>query len=222
MTTDEPRTESAFPNLISEMDLPRVPQQARSRQKRDALLAAAARLFEQRGYEATTADDIAAAADVSIGTFYSYFHNKRQVFLTLYSACMESVFSLGIPEIDFGADPRQAIRRTIDRAMQRDELFYGLRRAWIELLPRDPEIAAFNQRFHQLIYEQILVAVRRVAAQGLAWPSLDIESTSWLIAMLLDQSWQYEPGPGQATAQAIQRQRDALSDMIYHAVFKSE
>jgi AcrR family transcriptional regulator len=197
-----------------------VPQQARSRQKRDALLAAAARLFEERGYEATTADDIAAAADVSIGTFYSYFRNKRQVFLTLYTACIESIFGLGITEIDFGSDPRQAVRRTINRAMERDERFYGLRRAWTELLPRDAEIAEFNRQFNQLIYGQILVAVRKVAALGLTWPELDLEATSWLITILLDQCWQQEPGPGEASEDEIQRRRTAMADMIYHAVFK--
>ena len=216
----ETADEVVFPNLISNLDVPRVPQQARSRQKRDALLAAAARLFEQRGYEATTADDIAAAAGVSIGAFYSYFRNKRQVFLTLYSTCIESIVGLGIAEIDFGANPREAIRQTVRRSRQRDQLFYGLRRAWAELLPRDPEIAAYNDQLNRLIYSQILVAVRKVVAHGLAWPDLDVERTCWLITVLLDQSWHNEPAPGEATAEELQRADEALADLIYHAVFK--
>ena len=220
MSLEESRSDLAF-QLISELDLPRVPQQARSRQKRDALLAAAARLFEERGYEATTADDIAAAADVSIGTFYSYFHNKRQVFLTLYNDCMQSVFELGIAELDFSADPQRAIHATINRAMERDRLFYGLRRVWNELLVRDPEIAAYNQRFHHLIYLQILTAVRRVAAQGLTWPHLDLESTSWLITMLIDRAWEFESGPAEVSEQDIERKHAALADLIFHAVFKT-
>jgi TetR/AcrR family transcriptional regulator, mexJK operon transcriptional repressor len=217
----ENQSDTSLFRLISELDLPRVPQQARSRQKRDALLVAAARLFEERGYEATTADDIAAAADVSIGTFYSYFHNKRQVFLTLYNDCMQSVFDLGIAELDFGANPQQSIRATVNRAMQRDRLFYGLRRVWSELLARDAEIAAYNERFHYLIYQQILTAVRRVAAQGLTWPQLDLESTSWLITMLIDRSWEHEPGPGESSEEEIERNHMALADLIFHAVFKS-
>ncbi len=221
MTSKQTRSATTTLQLISELELPRVPQQARSRQKRDALLTAAARLFEARGYEATTADDIAAAADVSIGTFYSYFHNKRQVFLTLYNDCIQSVFDLGIAELDFGTNPQQAIRATVGRAMQRDKLFYGLRHVWNELLTRDAEIAAYNERFHHTIYEQILTAVRRVAGQRLTWPDLDLESTSWLITMLIDQAWQHQPGPGQASEDDIERARTALADMIYHAVFKS-
>ena len=62
-------------SLDAMLDLPREPQQARSRKKRDALLKAAATMFIARGYDATTSDDIAAAAGVSVGTFYSYFRN---------------------------------------------------------------------------------------------------------------------------------------------------
>ena len=209
------------PNLLENLDLPRVPQQARSRQKRDAVLAAAVRLFEQRGYDATTADDIAAEAQVSIGTFYSYFRNKRQVFLTLYNDCIQSIFELGIATIDFGDHPRAAIRATVDRALRRDRLFYGLRHVWAELIARDAELAAFNAQFNQAICAQILIAVRRVAAQGLAWPDLDVESTSWLITMLIDQAWQHEPGPGEAPEHEIQRLHDSLADLIFHAIFRA-
>lgn len=99
---DQQRTEQAFPDILAALDLPRVPQQTRSRQKRDAILTAAAQLFEEGGYDATTADDIADAARVSIGTFYSYFRNKRQVFLTLYAASIEDILELGITEICMG------------------------------------------------------------------------------------------------------------------------
>jgi AcrR family transcriptional regulator len=46
---------------------------------RRALIDSAAELFEQRGYERTTIADIAAAADVSTRTFFSYFANKEEV-----------------------------------------------------------------------------------------------------------------------------------------------
>ena len=57
----------------------------RRAQQRDAtrarLTAAGFALFEQRGYEAVSVADIAAAADVSVPTFYAYFRTKEHVVL---------------------------------------------------------------------------------------------------------------------------------------------
>lgn len=48
-------------------------------EKRDALVSAAWGLFEVKGFEATTADEIAATAGVSRRTFFRYFPSKEAV-----------------------------------------------------------------------------------------------------------------------------------------------
>ena len=208
-------------DLLAGLDVPRVPQQARSRQKHAAILAAAAARFAAAGYDATTADDICAAAGVSVGTFYSYFRNKRQVFLTLYAACVEQLLALRLADLTWGDAPREQVRAVVHRALERGPAFYGLRRAWLELAPRNPEISAVDAAVNRALAAQMVVAVRRAAAAGLAWPDLDIEATCWSITLLMERTWQTEPGPDEIAPAALDQQRDALAALIYHAIFRS-
>lgn len=59
------------------------PAQRRSRATVDALLAAAAQVFELHGYAAGTTNRIAEKAGVSIGTLYQYFPSKEALAVAL-------------------------------------------------------------------------------------------------------------------------------------------
>ncbi len=78
----EPGT-AGRPALRAGQRLPPLPQQDRSRRKRAALLAAALALFAERGYEATSIEEIARRAGVAVGSFYQHVASKRQVLLVL-------------------------------------------------------------------------------------------------------------------------------------------
>jgi AcrR family transcriptional regulator len=58
----------------------RTPLQDRSRQRVERILDAAATVFGDRGYDATTTEEIARLAGTSIGSVYQFFPNKLAIF----------------------------------------------------------------------------------------------------------------------------------------------
>ncbi len=60
-----------------------MPQQLRSIQTRARILQAAAEHFTRFGFEASSVDEICAAAGVSKGAFYHHFSSKQALFLAL-------------------------------------------------------------------------------------------------------------------------------------------
>lgn len=65
------------------MRTPQPPQQLRAKRTRRQLLAAAQRVFAQRGYLGATIDDVAEAAGCSKGAYYFHFASKEEVLLAL-------------------------------------------------------------------------------------------------------------------------------------------
>lgn len=64
---------------------------ARKEARRKTLLDAATRLFGLRGYHAATVPMIVAEAESSVGSFYSYFRNKEDVFAAVLESLGEKV-----------------------------------------------------------------------------------------------------------------------------------
>lgn len=85
---------------------------AKTRKKdetRRSILASAQSLFKQKGYEATSVDEIVQAADLVKGTFYYHFDSKEQVLLNLrYLAVIEAV-EASVASLDGGATARDAL-----------------------------------------------------------------------------------------------------------------
>ena len=94
-------------------------QRARA-ERRTAVLAAARRIFADKGYHATSIDDIIEAADIARGTFYLYFESKRAIFDELLDELFTTLAST-VKRIEVGPGARPPVEQmdaTVDRVMQ--------------------------------------------------------------------------------------------------------
>jgi AcrR family transcriptional regulator len=64
-------------------------RQEERRLRRDAILAAAKRVYSAKGFLGATIEDIAAEARVSVGTIYLYYKSKEDLYVSLLVESME-------------------------------------------------------------------------------------------------------------------------------------
>ena len=108
----------------------------RERQKekrKQAIMIAAARLFQEQGFNAASMEDIAEAAELSVGTVYNYFKSKAEIGLAIYQADRDLVHAATDKVIaNPPADPVDAICRLMETDFE-TEVGYLDRAVWSAL-----------------------------------------------------------------------------------------
>jgi TetR/AcrR family transcriptional repressor of mexJK operon len=159
-----------------------------------AIREAAASLFLEKGYQGTSMDDIAGAAQVSKQTIYTHFENKEKLFADLVLGNADRVedfvgtyvSTVGEPGSDLEATLRALARRYLHFVMRPEVLrlrrlvlgeagrFPDLARTYYERVP-GRVIQAISEVFQRLTDENRLrVDDPVLAAQQFAWLSLGL------------------------------------------------
>lgn len=80
----------------------RKPKQQRGIEKRNQIKQTALQLFSQKGYHKTTSNEIAKEAGIAIGTFYSYFADKKNLYeelvLDMYKKILDDFPEMSITD----------------------------------------------------------------------------------------------------------------------------
>jgi AcrR family transcriptional regulator len=92
-------------------------RERRIERQRRAIMDAAADLFAQKGYRATTTRDIAEAIDIGESTLYGYFSSKKEVLEAILSQQAEMVDALLMHLVDL-EDP-QSFVNLVDLLMEK-------------------------------------------------------------------------------------------------------
>jgi TetR/AcrR family transcriptional repressor of mexJK operon len=131
----------------------------RTQAKRERIHRAAQALFMQHGFEATSMDAIAVAAEVSKPTLYRYYQNKEALFvavleqLALHNLYESALLALRDTPMDSLATLEHALlvwaQATIENILQ--PTYLGLMRLLIAELPRFPRLGSL---FAQAVPQQ--------------------------------------------------------------------
>jgi len=119
-------------------------------ERRSSLLAAAQKVFSEKGYHAATVDDITRAAGVAKGTFYLYFQEKREIFYEVIRGFLQLLKDIGrlAPgrDPDFLAALAGAGRELMRVFLDNREL---VRLTHRESMGLDPELEAMVRGFYR-------------------------------------------------------------------------
>ncbi len=167
----------------------------RERQKADRtgrILDAASRLFRAQGYDAVRIEDIATAAEVSVGTCYNYFSTKGDLLLAIVSMEVEEVVEAGLALIDNPpASTAEALAGLI-RLYYDHSLHYLSKEMWRKAMAFSIEAPGtpFSQRYTELdamLSAQVCDLIAALQARGLARPDLDPQTLGQIVFNTLNQ-----------------------------------
>lgn len=203
------------------LSVPANPKQARSKKTKEKIVQAAIELFQERGYEKTTSNDIASEAGVSVGSFYVYFTDKRQLLLAIFDRLADelykNIFDGLKPEHLFDSNLRRRIRQAVANTIIDKQKYSGLHRVVSELLLKDRNFAERHKAVMARSIAKLQELISLAEKAGLTW-NIDVEAAAFVVQrVVFDISQDYVTGCCEFDKD---RAIDALADMIHRFVFR--
>ncbi len=188
-------------------------RERRIERRRVEILEAAARVFAEKGYDATTTKDIAEAVDMGESTLYNYFANKREVLVAIIDrkkAEMDEFLS----QIDQVED-RSGLIQLIDQAMVIWLTRLNFTRTVMSEAWRDPQVFAILQGRLQRLFGLIQDYLERHVKSGQFRPIHTSITARMILGMfisiLLPVIFSSEPVP---SADQRSRYAEEMADLL--------
>ncbi len=166
--------------------------------RREAIIRAAYQLFAERGFDATTVADIAAAAEVAPRTVAMYFPSKQDIALSRYSEGIESLTAAVSSRA-----PGETLIGVLDRWLRDADLHSDadMKRLALRMLAANPELNALRTaRMAAAISEgAAAIAAETGAAPGSFGPHIAAVATAAILLEVTD----LVPGPARDEAVTI-------------------
>lgn len=152
---------------------PKLSRKDRERERhRQEILRAAERIFARKGYQAATIEEIAREAEFAVGTLYSFFKNKDELYTRVIEGFIQQFmdeFREKVLSID---DPERAVAALIELRIRHFEMHREFIRISLELSPAsriDPcrSLPPELQAQHDAYLDAVIDLFRRGVERGI-------------------------------------------------------
>ncbi|MDF2922517.1 MAG: transcriptional regulator [Paenibacillaceae bacterium] len=141
----------------------REPKQKRSVEKKNRIIQAGFALFTDKGYHNTNTMEIAQSAGVSVGTVYSYFGDKKAIFMAaLHVYCeviMNSVYH-ALREIQSPIQYREVVDRIISLSMETHSATRAAHDEMMSMTYQDEDVRQLMKEFEEKSVLQLAELLR--------------------------------------------------------------
>lgn len=192
----------------------RIPRQNRSRERKQRIMETALDLFSQKGLKGTSSNEIAYTAGVSIGTFYSYFENKKALFLEILEAHLDN-FITGIYSLrdDASISMRDNIRSHIIKAFSVFDLHASFHKEALVMKFTDPDV---RRLFSEVEKKQLVLITTLLGFYRTGESRRDLEAVAKIIHSAVENVAHYVKFLDHPMDQDVLIEE--LTEMIFHYV----
>lgn len=188
--------------------------------RRETIIEAAQKLFEQNGFEQTTVDGIATEAELGKGTIYSYFKSKEEIYIAILEKKLDLL--------------EEKMKQAVANPKSARDALYGLYDAFIEY---HRERKGFIDTLFVQIDDQILYRLGGVVgglkSKAAVWMEMVGNTIQWgieqgefspvdvgrisktIVAMILGLIIQFEMGQ---ITEDLEYYRDAVFQLIFDGI----
>jgi AcrR family transcriptional regulator len=151
--------------------------------RRQRILLSASELFRSLGYDDTTVDAIAAQAEVSVPTIYSFFSSKHDLLLGLFEEDRRRVQAMLAPVLDaLPTDPSEALFTIAQTFVERGFVEISHKPIWREIssaaLKASPDRRASILRFQDIQVDALRTFLENLHRKGVVRSDIDLESAA--------------------------------------------
>ncbi|TDG00738.1 TetR/AcrR family transcriptional regulator [Paenibacillus piri] len=134
--------------------------------KKEGIIEAALKLFEEQGYHNTKVSDIVREAGVAQGTFYLYFKSKEDLFRSIAESCLDEM-AVAIKRNCSGSVKEESFYRMMLETL---EVYYD-NKSILKILNRHGAASSEIEDISNAFYRRIMLVIKQSLMEWGAFPN---------------------------------------------------